>query len=444
MVMQMASDDDDSASAGEVDGMPSFFQDMQASHFGQPDFFAVDGGAMDMRIRDFVGTRAGNHAGNGAEDLFPGAVDNAVCGQEPFPSTMMSSAPTTIGSEDPFHLPLELEALLWTSTSTTTIADTAAPTAGNEPTLARSRSRTASGQSQRGALPMGSNVNNADKWRCPRPLCSKRYKNSNGLKYHLAKGNCEFDGGAPSAGEMGGLQSMGGGGPRMDFLHVAPSFPSTSRQTLPPRTTLPSYNPTTTATTHTDHHPVAPPPSGGAPFYVSAPSPSSANPAIRITHRRYWCKVPGCEKRYKNLNGLKYHGRVGHPGLDFKKEIKGVLIGGAEGLVVKDKVNKPKVVKDKRAKEKKDAGKKASKGEVAEAATAGTVVVRETGPGMQAAANVGGDMPVKVVVMDFMDIKSEIVDTVIKTEPGEAADLMRLMETAFSHAFCALKDSMRF
>lgn len=36
--------------------------------------------------------------------------------------------------------------------------------------------------------------------------------------------------------------------------------------------------------------------------------------------RRYVCKV--CGKKYKNLNGLKYHGRIVHPTLDFKKEVR--------------------------------------------------------------------------------------------------------------------------
>ncbi|KAJ7715428.1 hypothetical protein B0H14DRAFT_2176447, partial [Mycena olivaceomarginata] len=27
-------------------------------------------------------------------------------------------------------------------------------------------------------------------WRCPRPNCSKAYKQANGLKYHLKHGSC--------------------------------------------------------------------------------------------------------------------------------------------------------------------------------------------------------------------------------------------------------------
>ena len=28
--------------------------------------------------------------------------------------------------------------------------------------------------------------------------------------------------------------------------------------------------------------------------------------------RPYGCPVPGCKKRYKNVNGIKYHARHGH------------------------------------------------------------------------------------------------------------------------------------
>lgn len=31
-----------------------------------------------------------------------------------------------------------------------------------------------------------------DRFKCPHPHCKKLYKNSNGLKYHLEKGNCEY------------------------------------------------------------------------------------------------------------------------------------------------------------------------------------------------------------------------------------------------------------
>ena len=43
----------------------------------------------------------------------------------------------------------------------------------------------------------------------------------------------------------------------------------------------------------------------------------------RIVNRLYWCKVDGCGKKYKNLNGLKYHSTHAHSDLDFQTDVKG-------------------------------------------------------------------------------------------------------------------------
>ena len=41
-----------------------------------------------------------------------------------------------------------------------------------------------------------SGMNSPNKrFKCPKPFCSKVYKNTNGLKYHLERGNCEMDDG---------------------------------------------------------------------------------------------------------------------------------------------------------------------------------------------------------------------------------------------------------
>jgi Aberrant zinc-finger len=33
---------------------------------------------------------------------------------------------------------------------------------------------------------------------------------------------------------------------------------------------------------------------------------------IRVIHRKFTCMVPGCGKKYKNPNGLKYHAQTYH------------------------------------------------------------------------------------------------------------------------------------
>jgi hypothetical protein len=92
------------------------------------------------------------------------------------------------------------------------------------------------------------------RYECPRPFCSKVYKNTNGLKYHLEHGNCE-----------------------MENEDVS--------QKLQNEEFIPDE--------------------------------------IRVANRPYFCKIDGCGKKYKNLNGLKYHARTAHPRIDFKSQIKG-------------------------------------------------------------------------------------------------------------------------
>jgi hypothetical protein len=44
--------------------------------------------------------------------------------------------------------------------------------------------------------------------------------------------------------------------------------------------------------------------------------------SVKLAHRPYICKVVGCGKKYKNLNGLKYHAKAAHMELDFKSQVK--------------------------------------------------------------------------------------------------------------------------
>ncbi|KAI9006109.1 hypothetical protein BC832DRAFT_556145 [Gaertneriomyces semiglobifer] len=117
--------------------------------------------------------------------------------------------------------------------------------------------------------------------RCPTPYCSKAYKNTNGLKYHLEKGRCEME-----------WQSYDNE-VRQHYAH-----PYMYDQ---------------------EGHVVVAPPRRGIP-----PEEAELRMAnIRIAMRPYWCKMPFCGKRYKNLNGLKYHARTTHPDIPFE-EVKGL------------------------------------------------------------------------------------------------------------------------
>ncbi|KAI8801747.1 hypothetical protein BJ742DRAFT_835990 [Cladochytrium replicatum] len=111
---------------------------------------------------------------------------------------------------------------------------------------------------------------------CPRPYCSKVYKNPGGLKYHLTSGTCELD---------------------------YDAIPAKGGSAIPP-------NPHESGSDNEDGADGIE--DGGEGGSIS---PNSAGRKIKVTKRPYWCVMPGCSKRYKNLAGLKYHAKTMHPKL---------------------------------------------------------------------------------------------------------------------------------
>jgi hypothetical protein len=51
----------------------------------------------------------------------------------------------------------------------------------------------------------------------------------------------------------------------------------------------------------------------------------SNDPEAYARYKPFWCQL--CSKRYKNVNGLKYHGKVEHASFDFELEVKGQELG---------------------------------------------------------------------------------------------------------------------
>jgi len=104
-------------------------------------------------------------------------------------------------------------------------------------------------------FPMGTPGSSShNKYKCTKAGCTKVYKNSNGLKYHMKHGNCETDFSSPD---------------------------------------------------------------------LEIDATMEIDPDMKITKRPYWCKVFGCGRKYKNLNGLKYHAAHAHPEFDSKTLCKG-------------------------------------------------------------------------------------------------------------------------
>lgn len=128
-------------------------------------------------------------------------------------------------------------------------------------------------------------------FRCPTIGCDKVYRNNNGLKYHVSKGKCNIM--RPmtiaEATEVQLLGSIRTSNDKSDSLLTPAQSPisnpafyhnAQSNTTLTPETQPPNWN-----NKHTEKEVVVKP---------------------------YSCKL--CSKRYKNMNGMKYHAKVVHPG----------------------------------------------------------------------------------------------------------------------------------
>ncbi|KAJ3175324.1 hypothetical protein HDU87_006274 [Geranomyces variabilis] len=296
-----------------------------------------------------------------------------------------------------------------------------------------------------GLAPGGAQGGGGKRYKCPRAFCSKVYKNSNGLKYHLEHGNCELD---YAQGQQSGQQQQQQQQQQQpqhgEYPAAAPSHPdfapfadmaSPPSQPLQPpqQQQQQQQHPAGNGTPPPAHAPPPPPqfinPNVASGPYVTSPmmhaavagsssSSGSSSPLmpphiipvyhgtpmhhhhhqqqqhphhpqhpqhpqiqhqqqqhqlhmlqqqhpglhaqqqqqlamhyanhphmhhpqhhphhmqamagmgypivaqdIKIALRPYWCRQ--CPKKYKNLNGLKYHAKVAHADLDFKTQVKG-------------------------------------------------------------------------------------------------------------------------
>lgn len=116
-------------------------------------------------------------------------------------------------------------------------------------------------------------------YKCPAPGCDKAYKQMNGLKYHRLHGHCNQNLRNTSTDLVSGK---------------VPDCPSDSREkevgTVHPDLRAFGINATDSVEESSDSQ-----------------SPSS-KPALAIQpEKAYVCQVGNCDKRYKNLNGLRYH-----------------------------------------------------------------------------------------------------------------------------------------
>ncbi|KAJ6589034.1 hypothetical protein B0H19DRAFT_228674 [Mycena capillaripes] len=133
-------------------------------------------------------------------------------------------------------------------------------------------------------------------FRCPKPNCSKSYKQANGLKYHMTHGSCNY-------------------GPAKDLEAVRALLERKRANAAP----LPEEDAEDSGTT-------TPAPSGNGGNELSQAELNEVEARVRP----FACGVGDCARRYKNMNGLRYHyqhsGDHGAVGLS-------LLAGGLHGCL---------------------------------------------------------------------------------------------------------------
>jgi transcription factor SFP1 len=177
----------------------------------------------------------------------------------------------------------------------------AAASAAQQPPTKRERINTAGAAVAAGAAPEshisrpGATLVVDKPFKCPAPGCDKAYKQMNGLKYHRLHGHCNQNNLPPS-------QQM-------------QQTPAGSRAATPTR---PVAGSPARPTINTG---VAAKAGAASPALSGTPTPTSSAPTSPRTaataalaanteykvEKMYLCQVGACGKRYKNLNGLRYH-----------------------------------------------------------------------------------------------------------------------------------------
>ncbi|KIY44733.1 hypothetical protein FISHEDRAFT_61759 [Fistulina hepatica ATCC 64428] len=134
-------------------------------------------------------------------------------------------------------------------------------------------------------------------FKCPKPNCNKSYKQANGLKYHMTHGSCNF-------------------APAKEVEHVKDLLLERRRQqSHNPNSPLGPSAPTSNSSTPETSTPGTP--SGRARDVDLSTSPSleglteadilSLSREAEKRLRPFACGVGDCQRRYKNMNGLRYH-----------------------------------------------------------------------------------------------------------------------------------------
>ncbi|KAL9709086.1 hypothetical protein Ac2012v2_007899 [Leucoagaricus gongylophorus] len=122
-------------------------------------------------------------------------------------------------------------------------------------------------------------------FKCPKPNCNKSYKQANGLKYHMTHGSCNF-------------------APPKDLEHVKDLLERKKRERACERERvislgLPLPTPPTGPTTPTTEL--------AAEYGITETDLKEVEEEAERRLRPFACAIGDCQRRYKNMNGLRYH-----------------------------------------------------------------------------------------------------------------------------------------
>ena len=162
-------------------------------------------------------------------------------------------------------------------------------------------------------------------FRCPKPNCNKSYKQANGLKYHLTHGSCNF---APPKDlehvkdllerkrrekeQQQQDDQQGASLTRSASLGSAPASSPTAPIPTPGTSSAHAQTqPPTPSSEHVGGAPISPTSILGLTYNeLSNISESDLREVEKEAERRlrpFACGVGDCQRRYKNMNGLRYH-----------------------------------------------------------------------------------------------------------------------------------------
>lgn len=232
------------------------------------------------------------------------------------------------------------------------VASTSASGSGSpssDPGLASPLSASANGASYdvTGGSTSTSSLLLSKPFKCPTPGCTKSYKQANGLKYHVTHGQCSFTP-PPELSSLTALSALTGSSltsPQSSSSSNASSLmgPANGRDATASTLSAATLDKLRASLSLTASS------SSGAPLtLVSAEatlarlSAEERREVEREAERRlrpFCCAVPPCQRRYKNMNGLRYHyahsGEHGREGMRLLTMGKGGAASGATSPVEK-------------------------------------------------------------------------------------------------------------